>query len=130
MDAIFHAPFLHPVSGPGESPWGGVFLAEWGCWWGRPGLAQAPASALKHQPSLAAIPLTAYGPMAAAAAAAAVVRGTGETFGVVVRGAEKPGGREGSQELHLGMDLDLKSYSGRSTWITLSGLRGNHVCFV
>lgn len=31
-------------------------------------------------PCLPAIPLTAYGPMAAAAAAAAVVRGTGEAF--------------------------------------------------
>lgn len=31
-------------------------------------------------PFLSAIPLTAYGPMAAAAAAAAVVRGTGEDF--------------------------------------------------
>lgn len=52
---------------------------------------------LKCRAFLSAIPLTAYGPMAAAAAAAAVVRGTGEAFQGAgsregVQGAEKPRG--------------------------------------
>lgn len=48
-----------------------------------------------HMPFLPAIPLTAYGPMAAAAAAAAVVRGTGEAF----RGTGSEGGGAGGQEV-------------------------------
>lgn len=50
---------------------------------------------------LLAIPLTAYGPMAAAAAAAAVVRGTGEAFWEGnVRAGKSPGGRRDPFSTH------------------------------
>ncbi|MBN3311810.1 MSI1H protein, partial [Atractosteus spatula] len=42
-------------------------------------LERTPLLTSPHPPEITAIPLTAYGPMAAAAAAAAVVRGTGST---------------------------------------------------
>lgn len=45
-------------------------------------------------PFLSAIPLTAYGPMAAAAAAAAVVRGTGKAFWGTGSKRRDVGGRE------------------------------------
>ena len=58
----------------------------------------APLLPLSHRtevptPFLPAIPLTAYGPMAAAAAAAAVVRGTGEA--IWGAGGEGDGGQRG-----------------------------------